>query len=66
VAVEAMMWKKNSSGYVFGKKDRTVRSGVFYSGEFEGMAVRIDLEGQWCFGIGSICRGTLIIWWCWF
>lgn len=28
------------------EKDRIVRLGVFFSGEFEGMGVRVDLEGQ--------------------
>lgn len=31
--------------YVF-EKDRMVRLDVFCSGEFEGMGVRMDLEGQ--------------------
>lgn len=31
--------------YVF-EKNRMVRLGVFCSGEFEGMRVRMDLEGQ--------------------
>ena len=45
MAVGGLMCK-NSERYMFEKKDRMVRLGVFYSREFETMVVRMDLEGQ--------------------
>lgn len=52
------MWKKNTNWYVFEKGGQDGYTGCVLKQGLWGMEVRMDLEGQSCFGTGVTCRGN--------